>query len=278
MSDATRLPVEEVLPQLQAALRAQCNAVLVAPPGAGKSTVAPLALLGEGWAAGKKILLLEPRRLAARAVAARMAQSLGEQLGATVGYRMRLDTRVGPATRLEVVTEGVLTRMLQQDPALEGVAAVLFDEFHERSLHADLGLALCLQAQETVAPQLRLLVMSATIGGRRGDAARQCPGHRGRGRVYPGHPVCGKGLPALPQGRTLARVSWRAWLRQCAHFAIPRAMCWCSCPARRRSIASAICSSRRYPHRKRTCMRCMATWTWPRSSGCWNRRRPGAAN
>ena len=180
--------------------------MLVAPPGAGKSTVVPLALLDEGWAKGKKILLLEPRRLAARAVATRMAQSLGEQVGATVGYRMRMETRVGPATQLEVVTEGVLTRMLQNDPALEGVAAVLFDEFHERSLHADLGLALCLQAQETVAPQLRLLVMSATL-----DAAAvaallgNAPVITAEGRMYPVavHYV-GKGLPVLPQNRTLS--------------------------------------------------------------------------
>jgi ATP-dependent helicase HrpB len=205
MSESTTLPVEAALPQLRASLRAGNNAVLVAPPGAGKSTVAPLALLAETWVAGRKILLLEPRRLAARAVATRMAQSLGEQVGATVGYRMRMETRVGSATRLEVVTEGVLTRMLQQDPALEGVAAVLFDEFHERSLHADLGLALCLQAQDAVAPQLRLLVMSATI-----DAAAvatllgNAPVITAQGRLYPVaiHHV-GRGLPVLPQGRTL---------------------------------------------------------------------------
>ncbi len=205
MSESTTLPVEAALPQLRSALRAGLNAVLVAPPGTGKSTVAPLALLTESWAAGRKILLLEPRRLAARAVATRLAQNLGEQVGATVGYRMRMDTRVGNSTRLEVVTEGVLTRMLQQDPALEGVAAVLFDEFHERSLHADLGLALCLQAQETVAPQLHLLVMSATL-----DAAAvagllgNAPVITATGRIFPVaiHHL-GKGLPALPQGRTL---------------------------------------------------------------------------
>ena len=207
MPESTRLPVEDALPALKATLRENANAVLVAPPGAGKSTVVPLALLDESWAAGKKILLLEPRRLAARAVASRMAQTLGEQVGLTVGYRMRLDTRVGPATRLEVVTEGVLTRMLQDDAALEGVAAVLFDEFHERSLHADLGLALCLQAQETLAPQLRLLVMSATL-----DAAavatvlRDAPVIEARGRMYPVDiHYLGKGLPTLPQGRGSAR-------------------------------------------------------------------------
>ena len=125
-----KLPIHAVLPGLLESLRQAHSVVLEAPPGAGKSTVVPLALLNEPWAQGRRILLLEPRRLAARAVAARMAHTLGEPLGETVGYRMRLDTRVGPRTRLEVITEGVLTRMLQDDASLEGVAAVLFDEFH----------------------------------------------------------------------------------------------------------------------------------------------------
>jgi len=205
MPEVTPLPVEAILPQLRAALRAGSNVVLVAPPGAGKSTVVPLALLDEPWAAGLRILLLEPRRLAARAVAARMAQSLGERVGETVGYRMRLDTRVGPATRLEVVTEGILTRMLQQDPALEGVAAVLFDEFHERSLHADLGLALCREAQDSLGLPLKLLVMSATLDAsavalRLGDA----PVIEAEGRVFPVDVhYLGRGLPQLPEYRTL---------------------------------------------------------------------------
>ena len=139
------------------------GAVLQAPPGAGKTTRVPLALLEEPWLSGGRIVMLEPRRLAARAAARRLASSLGEPVGATVGYRMRLDTRIGPATRLEVVTEGVLTRMLQQDPTLEGVGLLIFDEFHERSLHADLGLALALHAQRLVRPELRILVMSATL-------------------------------------------------------------------------------------------------------------------
>ena len=159
------LPIHAVLPELSRALAGARNLVLEAPPGAGKSTVVPLALLDEPWARGRRILLLEPRRLAARAVAARMAKTLGEPLGGTVGYRMRLDTRVSARTRLEVITEGVLTRMLQEDPSLEGVAAVLFDEFHERSLSADLGLALCLEAQATLAEDLKLIVMSATRDG-----------------------------------------------------------------------------------------------------------------
>jgi ATP-dependent helicase HrpB len=157
------LPIDEALPALREALRTHASAVLQAPPGAGKSTVVPLALLQEPWARGKRLLMLEPRRIAARAVAARMAATLGESVGGTVGYRMRLDTRVSRATRVEVLTEGVLTRLLQEDPALEGVAAVIFDEFHERSLQGDLGLALALDARATLTPELRLIVMSATL-------------------------------------------------------------------------------------------------------------------
>ena len=152
-----------MLDDVRAALGASTAAVLRAPPGAGKTTRVPLALLDEPWLSGAKIIMLEPRRLAARAAARRLALSLGEAVGDTVGYRVRLDTRVGPATRLEVVTEGVLTRMLQTDPTLDGVGLVIFDEFHERSLHADLGLALTLQAQTLVRPDMRILVMSATL-------------------------------------------------------------------------------------------------------------------
>ncbi|KEO84866.1 ATP-dependent helicase HrpB [Tumebacillus flagellatus] len=157
------LPIDVVLPELKETLRERISAVLVAPPGAGKTTRIPLALLDEPWLAGQKILMLEPRRLAARAAAGFMASVLGEKVGETVGYRVRMDTRVGPKTRIEVVTEGVLTRMLQGDQALEGYGIVIFDEFHERSLHADLGLALCLQSQEMLRDDLRLLVMSATL-------------------------------------------------------------------------------------------------------------------
>jgi ATP-dependent helicase HrpB len=159
------LPIDAVLGPLTAALRSERAAVLEAPPGAGKSTVVPLVLAQQEWAKGARLLMLEPRRLAARAVAARMAHTLGEAVGETVGYRMRQDTKVSRATRIEVVTEGVLTRLLQEDPALEGVAAVIFDEFHERSLQADLGLALTLDARTNLNPQLRLLVMSATLDG-----------------------------------------------------------------------------------------------------------------
>src|SRR5262245_36545641 len=157
------LPIFEILPALRQALSAHRNVVLQAPAGAGKSTVVPLELLGEQWLRGRRVLMLEPRRLATRAVATRMAQTLGEPVGSTVGYRMRLDSRVSAQTRLEILTEGILATLLQRDPALEGVGAILFDEFHERSLQADLGLALCLDVQASLQPELRLLVMSATL-------------------------------------------------------------------------------------------------------------------
>lgn len=185
---------------MRAALSERPAAVLQAPPGAGKSTVVPLALLDEPWARGKRIVMLEPRRLAARAVARRMARTLGEDVGATIGYRMRLDTRVSRTTRIEVVTEGVLTRMLQSDPSLDGTALVIFDEFHERSLQADLGLALTLDARDALAPDLRMLVMSATLEGEAivrllGDAALVTA----QGRAFPVEPrFVGRGAPALP--------------------------------------------------------------------------------
>jgi len=196
------LPIDAVLPALREALARGPSTVLQAPPGAGKSTVVPLALLDEPWAAAsaKRILMLEPRRLAARAVAQRMAQTLGEPVGRTVGYRMRMDTRVSRDTRIEVVTEGVLTRMLQNDPALEGVAVVIFDEFHERSLQADLGLALVLDARENLAPELKVLVMSATLDGTAvarllGDAAVISS----EGRMFPVESrFAAKGAPLLP--------------------------------------------------------------------------------
>ncbi|MFQ3787242.1 ATP-dependent helicase HrpB [Halomonas sp. A29] len=160
------LPIDARLPEIRSALAAHSRVLLVAQPGAGKTTRVPLALLDEAWCLGERregrLLLLEPRRVAARLAAGFMAQSLGEEVGETVGYRMRGESRVGPKTRLEVVTQGVLTRILQEDPLLEGVTGIVFDEFHERSLEADLGLALALDAQ-SVRDDLRLLVMSATL-------------------------------------------------------------------------------------------------------------------
>lgn len=178
------LPVAAVLPQLSTALASHGAAVLVAPPGAGKTTLVPLHLLGD--LPQGRIILVEPRRLAARAAASRMADILGEQPGATVGWRMRLDTRVSAATRIEVVTEGVATRMILSDPELSGVAAILFDEFHERSLDGDFALALALDVREALRPDLKLLVMSATLDGAR--VARllgQAPVVESQGRAFP---------------------------------------------------------------------------------------------
>ncbi|MBB6675314.1 ATP-dependent helicase HrpB, partial [Cohnella nanjingensis] len=163
MAVQRELPIERSIPALREALAGRRQAVLIAEPGAGKTTRVPLALLEEPWLAGKKIIMLEPRRLAARNAARFMASAQGEEVGGTVGYRVRMDTRVGPKTRIEVVTEGVLTRMLQSDPALEEAGLIIFDEFHERSLNADLGLALCLQSRQLFREDLRLLVMSATL-------------------------------------------------------------------------------------------------------------------
>src|SRR4051794_25262048 len=179
------LPIDAALPELTAALRANNAAVLVAPPGAGKTTRVPLVLLQEPWAKGK-ILLLEPRRLAARAAAARMAATLGEQVGDTVGLRVRFGSKVSRRSRIEVVTQGVFTRLILDDPSLEGVGAVLFDEFHERSLDADLGLALARDAQQGLREDLKLLVMSATIDGVRvAKLLHDAPVVESQGRMFP---------------------------------------------------------------------------------------------
>jgi len=180
------LPIDDVLGALRSALADHSSAVLVAPPGAGKTTRAPLALLDEPWAKGKRLILLEPRRIAARAAAARMAATLGEKVGETIGLRVRLTSLVSKRTRIEVVTEGVFTRMILADPALDGVAAVLFDEFHERSLDADLGLAFALDAQQGLREDLRLLVMSATLDGARARALLgDAPLIESQGRAFP---------------------------------------------------------------------------------------------
>ncbi|WP_323170765.1 ATP-dependent helicase HrpB, partial [Pseudomonas atacamensis] len=182
------LPIDDVLPALREALASRHEAVLEAPPGAGKTTRVPLALLNEAWLAGQTIVMLEPRRLAARAAAERLASELGEQVGETVGYRIRLDSKVGPKTRIEVVTEGILTRRLQDDPALDGVGLLIFDEFHERSLDADLALALSLNGRELFRAEqpLKILLMSATLEGERlAGLLDDAPILRSEGRRYP---------------------------------------------------------------------------------------------
>lgn len=182
----TSLPIDAVLGDLSGTLRARNAAVLVAPPGAGKTTRVPLALLDEPWVAGRKIVVLEPRRLAARAAAERMAKMLGERAGDTVGYRVRFGSKISKVTRVEVVTEGIFTRQILDDPSLDGVAAVLFDEFHERSLDADLGLALARDVQGALREDLRILVMSATLDGARVSAILgDAPVVESEGRAFP---------------------------------------------------------------------------------------------
>jgi ATP-dependent helicase HrpB len=179
------LPIESVLEDLRAALR-RGHAVLQAPTGSGKSTRVPLALLDEDWLGAGRILMLQPRRPAARMIAARMAALLDEPLGERVGYQIRFERRIGPRSRIEVITEGILTRRIQSDPTLEGVGLLVFDEFHERSLQSDLGLALALDLVAGLRPDLRLLLMSATLDTEplaelAGDAAVI----RGEGRSFP---------------------------------------------------------------------------------------------
>jgi ATP-dependent helicase HrpB len=182
----TGLPIHEIIPDLKATLEKHPVAILQAPPGAGKSTVLPIELLNEKWLEGKKIIMLEPRRLAARSVAARMASLLEEEIGETVGYRIRFENKISKATRIEVVTEGILTRMLQNDNALEQTGLVIFDEFHERSLNADLALALCTQVQQLLREDLRILVMSATLDGAKlSSLLNHAPVLTSEGRQFP---------------------------------------------------------------------------------------------
>lgn len=210
-----QLPIIQVLPDLKNILNTAQAAVLIAEPGAGKTTGTPPAFLDEPWMAGKSILMLEPRRLAARSAATYMASCLGESVGQTVGYRMRNDTKVGKNTRIVVVTEGVLTRMLQSDPSLGDVGLVIFDEFHERSLHADLGLALTLEAQAVLREDLRILIMSATLDSEQvsallGDApVVNCPG-----RTYPVETIYVPTTGNLPLEKTAAAAVRRALVEQ----------------------------------------------------------------
>lgn len=186
-------PIAPLLPALRESLRVQPRLVLEAPPGAGKTTQVPLALLDAPWRAGGKILMLEPRRVAARAAAGFMAKQLGEAVGHTVGYRIRFEAKVSAATQIEVVTEGILTRLIQDDPTLEGIAAILFDEFHERHLTADLGLALALDVQTQLRPELRIVLMSATLDGERLARFLDAPRLTAEGRA---HPVAVRHFPA----------------------------------------------------------------------------------
>ena len=201
------LPIHDVLPELRAQLAGHEAVVLSAPPGSGKTTVTPLALLGEPWLAGRTILMLEPRRLAARLAAAFMARQLGEEVGQTVGYRVRFEAKVSPATKVEVITEGVLTRRMQDDPELTGVGLVIFDEFHERSLQGDLALALSLDLMGGLRNDLKLLVMSATLD--TGEVSRlldNAPVVLGEGQTYPvGVEYCKGGQSLQPQPREIAK-------------------------------------------------------------------------
>jgi ATP-dependent helicase HrpB len=181
----TLFPIAEVLPEIISALQRKNRLVLEAPPGAGKTTQVPIALLQEAWRGDKKILMLEPRRVAARAAAGFMAKQLGEVVGETVGYRIRFENKISAKTKIEVVTEGILTRMIQDDPALEGVAAILFDEFHERHLSADLGLALALDIQQSLREDLRIVLMSATLDGEKLAQFLSAERITSAGRSYP---------------------------------------------------------------------------------------------
>lgn len=179
------LPIHEIIPELKDTLRKSGIVILEAPPGAGKSTVLPLALLDESWLAGKKIVMLEPRRLAARSVSARMAATLNEPIGETVGYSIRFEREVSDATRLEVVTEGLLARRMQQDETLSDIGLLIFDEFHERNLHADFALTLALEIRKIIRPDLKILIMSATLDTEGLSALLDAPVVRSAGRQYP---------------------------------------------------------------------------------------------
>ena len=182
---SVEFPITPLLPEIKRSLRAHPRLVLEAPPGAGKTTQVPLALLDEPWLAGRRIVMLEPRRVAARAAAGFMARQLGESVGDSVGYRIRFENKISARTRIEVVTEGILTRMLQDDPMLEGIGALLFDEFHERHLAGDLGLALALDVQSSLRKELRIVVMSATLEGEKLARFLDAPRLSSEGRSYP---------------------------------------------------------------------------------------------
>lgn len=179
------LPITEVIDEVKAHLTADNTLIVNAPPGAGKSTLLPLTLMQENWLKGQKILMLEPRRLAARTIASRMSELIGDQVGKRVGYRVRFDNKVSETTKIEVLTEGILTRMIHADNSLEGVGLVIFDEFHERSIHADVALALCREAQQVIRPDLRIMIMSATLDMPQLTMLLKAPSVVSKGRQYP---------------------------------------------------------------------------------------------
>ena len=200
------LPVDAVLPDLLAALENHSSAVLIAPPGAGKTTGVPPALLDAAWRGDGRIIVVEPRRLAARAAASRIAEERGEAVGQTIGYRVRNDTRISARTRIEMVTAGVFVRRILDDPALDGIAAVLFDEVHERSVDMDLGLALALDAQSALREDVRILAMSATLDGRRfAELLGGAPVVESAGRLFPVETVYLGADPALRLEDRVAR-------------------------------------------------------------------------
>ena len=271
-SPLTPLPIDDALPELRSALAKHSSAVLVAPPGAGKTTRAPLALLDEPWAKGKRLILLEPRRLAARAAAARMAATLGEKVGETIGLRVRLTSLVSKRTRIEVVTEGVFTRMILDDPALDGVAAVLFDEFHERSLDADLGLAFALDAQAGLREDL---TPSCHVGDARRRARaraawqRRAADRKPRPRLPCRDTICRSQPKRAHRRRGRARHARRAREAKAARSSS-------SCRGRARSAASRRPCRRASSRLTSTLRRSMARWTAARRISP-SRRRRGAA-
>ncbi|KAA5548825.1 ATP-dependent helicase HrpB [Adhaeribacter rhizoryzae] len=204
------LPVREIIPAVKEQLSAKNTLIVNAPPGAGKSTLLPLALFEEAWLTGQKIIMLEPRRLAARTIAERMAFLLGEEVGQTVGYRIRFENQISAKTRIEVVTEGILTRMIHSDNALSGVGLVIFDEFHERSIHADVAMALCHEAQLTRRPDLRILVMSATLDMPTLTTLLKAPVAQSMGRQYPVETIYAGELDEMLLPEMTARAVQRA--------------------------------------------------------------------
>lgn len=204
------LPIRETIPDVRNYLADQNTLVVNAPPGAGKSTLLPLALLEETWLEGKKILMLEPRRLAARSIATRMAFLLGEEVGNRVGYRIRFENRTSKDTTIEVLTEGILTRMLHSDNSLEGVGLVIFDEFHERSIHADVALALCREAQQVLRPDLRIMIMSATLDMPQLTSLLKAPSVVSKGKQYPVEIIYGNGVDMFMLPEITARAILKA--------------------------------------------------------------------